>query len=252
MKFLESTRPGGIFILDRDDKHLYSLRARIVGIARKKKIRVLWYSLRDPEAKKIRRVIKIPGVHNVSNALAVCKLGKVLGIPEHTVLAAIGAYRGAWRRMEYRGKFGGAEGAQGSAPVYDDYAHHPTEIKATLQAFREKYPHKQIVCVFQPHQAKRLKALFNEFKTAFKDADKTLLLPIYKVAGRDEKPGRFDSGALARAVQKREPKKLFFYLAESRNLKKAIRALATPLSRHVIIMMGAGDIVNLTDSLIRK
>ncbi|MGC9968923.1 MAG: UDP-N-acetylmuramate--L-alanine ligase [Minisyncoccia bacterium] len=245
LKFLKSTRLGGTFILNRDDKPLYSLRARIAGIAQKKNIRIFWYSLRDPEAKKIKRVIKIPGAHNISNALAVYKLGKVLDIPERTVLTAIGAYRGAWRRMEYRGKFGGAL-------VYDDYAHHPTEIKATLQAFREKYPHKKIVCVFQPHQAKRLKALFGEFTTAFKDADKTLLLPIYKVAGRDEKPGRFDSEALARAVQKREPKKLFFYLAEPHNLKNALCALAIPLSQHVIIMMGAGDIVNLTDSLIKK
>jgi UDP-N-acetylmuramate--alanine ligase len=150
--------------------------------------------------------------------------------------------------MEYRGMFGGARGAL----VYDDYAHHPTEIKATLQAFREKYPHKKIVCVFQPHQAKRLKALFKEFTTAFKDADKTLLLPIYKVAGRDEKFPKFDSEALVRTVQKREPHKLFFYLADPRNLKRAVSALATPLSDHVIIMMGAGDIVKFTDLLISK
>ena len=245
LKFLGNTRRGGVFILNRDDKNLRSLRARIAAIARKNEISVLWYSLHDTAAKKIKRAIKIPGIHNISNALAVYKLGKALGIPESKTLSALGAYRGAWRRMEYRGTFG-------SALVYDDYAHHPTEIKATLQAFREKYPHKKILCVFQPHQAKRLKALFKEFTMAFKDADKTLILPIYKVAGRDEKPGRFDSQALARAVQKREPHKLFFYLAEPRNLKKAIRALAAPLSDHVIIMMGAGDIVNFTGSLISK
>ena len=211
----------------------------------KNNIRVIWYSLRDREAKRIRSAITIPGVHNVSNALAVYKLGNVLGIPERATLSAIGAYGGAWRRMEYRGMFEGA-------PVYDDYAHHPTEIGATLQAFREKFPRKKIVCVFQPHQAKRLKLLFKEFMGAFAGADKTLLLPLYNVAGRDEKPGRFDSEGLARAIQKREPKKLFFYLADPRSLKKALRAVATPLSGHVIIMMGAGDIVNLTDSLIKK
>ena len=252
LRFLKNTRAGGTFILNRDNKNLYSLRMQIMHIAKKNDIHVVWYSLRDPEAKKIKHAIKIPGIHNVSNALAVYKLAKALGISERMALSAIGAYRGAWRRMEYRGKFGGAGGAQGGAPVYDDYAHHPTEIKATLQAFREKYPHKKIVCVFQPHQAKRLKTLFGEFVTAFKDADKTLLLPIYKVAGRDEKPGRFDSEALARAVQKREPKKLFFYLAKPRDLKNALRTLATPLSGHVIIMMGAGDIVNLTGTLVKK
>ncbi len=256
LKFLANTRTSGAFILNRDDKNLYSLHTQIAAIAKRNEINVLWYSLRDPAAKKIKRTIKIPGVHNVSNALAVYKLGKALGISESKTLAAIGAYQGAWRRMEYRGMFDGgarrARDAKSGALVYDDYAHHPTEIKATLQAFREKYPHKKILCVFQPHQAKRLKALFKDFMTAFKDADKTLLLPIYKVAGRDEKFPKFDSEALARIVQKREPHKLFFYLANPRNLKNAIRALATPLSDHVIVMMGAGDIVNFTDQLISK
>lgn len=250
LKFLANTRAGGIFILNRDDGPLWSLRAHIMRIARKNKIRVIWYSLHDPTAQKIKRTIKIPGAHNLSNALAVYKLGQALGITPKKILAALGAYRGAWRRMEYRGTFRGGTG--GGAPVYDDYAHHPTEIKATLRAFREKYPHKKIFCVFQPHQAKRLQLLFKEFTTAFVDADKTLLLPIYKVAGRDEMPGRFDSAALSRAIQKREPRKLFFYLANPRRLRNAIRTLAAPLSEHVIVMMGAGDIVKLTDSLLAK
>ena len=247
---MENVASGGALILNRDDKNLFSLRAQATRIAKKKRARIVWYSSRGTKnaaiARKIKNIIKIPGAHNLSNALAVYELGKALGIPSRKVLAAIGAYRGAWRRMEYRGQFGGA---RSSAPVYDDYAHHPTEIKATLKAFREKYPRKKILCVFQPHQAKRLAALFKEFTTAFADADETLLLPIYKVAGRDEKPSRFDSATLARAVQKREPRKPFFYLTNPRNLKNAIRTLATPLSQHVIVMMGAGDIVKLTDSL---
>lgn len=263
LKFLARTKPHGVLILNRDNKDLFSLRARIAVLAKKNALRIIWYSLHDREAKKIKRAIKIPGTHNVSNALAVYKLGTVLGIPQKKVLAAIGAYRDAWRRMEYRGEFRSTEGSRGSAPVYDDYAHHPTEVKATLQAFHEKHPDKKILCVFQPHQAKRLEALFKEFTTAFDDTDKTLLLPLYRVTGRDTrvgghargsvgKPSRFDSQALARAIQKREPKKLFFYLANPRDLKKAIRTIAAPLSQHVIVMMGAGDIVNQTDSLVKN
>jgi UDP-N-acetylmuramate--alanine ligase len=256
--FLASTRPGGTFILNRDDKNLFLLRARIAAIAKKNGVRVVWYSLRDPEVKNIRRAIKIPGEHNISNATAVYKLGKTLKIPEAKVLAAIGSYRGAWRRMEYRGVFrgtgakGAKKGAGGGALVYDDYAHHPTEIKATLRAFREKYPKHRIVCVFQPHQMKRLAALFKEFTTAFDGADETLILPIYKVAGRDEKPGRYDSQALVKAIQKKQPKKLLFYLSDPKYLKPALVSLTAtgPLSRKVIVMMGAGDIVELTDSLL--
>ncbi len=247
--FTKNVASGGTLILNHDDKNIVSLKSPIARIAQQKNVRMIWFSLHDPDAKKIKRAIKISGVHNISNALAVYKLGKVLGIQEKKVLAAIGAYRGAWRRMEYRGRFGGKDARRG-ALVYDDYAHHPTEIKATLKAFHEKYPHKKILCVFQPHQAKRLAALFKEFTTAFAAADKTLLLPIYKVAGRDEKPSRFDSAALARTIQKREPRKPFFYLANPRNLKKAIRTLTTPLSQYIIVMMGAGDIVKLTDLLI--
>lgn len=253
--FMENIASGGTLIVNRDDKNLRSLRTEIGAIEKRKGVLVVWYSIRGKEkryADNVRRVIKIPGEHNISNAIAAYALGWTLEIPEKKILAAIGSYRGAWRRMEYRGRFNGAL-------VYDDYAHHPTEIRATLKAFKEKYPRKKILCVFEPHLTKRLEALFKEFLTAFDDADETLILPTYKVAGRDEKTakhGAHDAQALARAIQKREPRKRLFYLADPRNLKKAILALSTPpspdpLSRMVIIMMGAGDIVNLTDSLVK-
>ncbi len=255
LDFLANTRVGGMFILNRDDAPLWSLRARIAKIARRNNVRVTWYSLRNPAATKVRRAMQLPGQHNLLNALAVYELARILGIPERKTLAALGSYHGAWRRMEYRGMFGGMHGA----PVYDDYAHHPTEIKATLKAFKERYPGKKILCVFQPHQAKRLAALFREFITAFADADKTLLLPVYNVAGRDaagreaqNKKSLRNSAALARAIQKREPRKLFFYLADPRRVKDAVGTLAAPLAEHVIIMMGAGDIVQLTTLLIGK
>jgi UDP-N-acetylmuramate--alanine ligase len=250
LEFMENVSGGGALILNRDDKNLYSLKPAVTFLAKKESLRVVWYSLRDPKVKKIKRAIKISGEHNLSNATAVYKLGELFKIQEKKILAAIGSYHGAWRRMEYRGEFCGAKGTRGSAPVFDDYAHHPTEIKATLAAFREKYPGKKIVCVFQPHQAKRLAALFEEFTTAFDGADETIILPVYKVTGRDEKPNRLDAAALARIIQKNHPKKSLIYLARPKNIKKALLALPTPQSSKVIVMMGAGDIVNLTDSLL--
>ncbi len=245
LKFLSRVRPGGLMILNRDDGQLRSLSRRIDMISRKTNATVIWYSATGTLARKIKKIISIPGRHNVSNAAAVYELGRFLEIPEKKILSAIHSYHGAWRRMELRGTFHGA-------PVFDDYAHHPTEIKAALQGLREKFPKKRILCVFQPHQAKRLALLFKEFQSAFNAADETLIIPLYNVAGRDKIiPGR-DSAALVRAIQKKQSRTSIFYLANPQKLKDALLALNTiPLSRTVIVMMGAGDIVKMTEKLLQ-
>ena len=139
--------------------------------------------------------------------------------------------------------------------VYDDYGHHPTEIKATLEAFREKFPKNKIICVFQPHQSERLKLLFKEFKTAFGIADTAIIMPIYKVAGRETFiDSKYDSESLVKSMQKSEPRRLVFYLKEPKNLKKALTTLLTgkpDTLSPVIVMMGAGDIVKYTDTLLK-
>lgn len=253
-KFLSNTRPGGVLILNRGDATLYSLKSQIIPLAKKKHLKVVWHSLgtNAVEAKKIRRIIPIPGEHNVSNALAVVELGKILKIPEKKILVAIGSYRGAWRRMERRGVLEGTK-----ALVYDDYAHHPTEIRATLAAFKEKFPHSPLVCVFQPHQAKRLELLFKDFIQAFDVADVMFILPLYKVLGRDEKFAH-DSEALAAVLKKRFPQKPIFYLDQPQKIKFAIKSTLKDLlsKKHsvhppVVVMMGAGDIVDLTPKLLK-
>jgi UDP-N-acetylmuramate--alanine ligase len=198
---------------------------------------------------EIKRVLKIPGKHNVYDASCAYSIAKHLGIPHKTIIKALGKYTGAWRRMEYKGEFK-SQNAKVKSFVYDDYAHHPTEIKATLAGFREKWPKNAIICVFQPHQAERLKLLFNDFKTAFKDANKVVILPAYKVAGREEKfEKKYDAKALARSIDAlyiKNPKK---------DLKKSLLSLITNnqlTNNSVIVMMGAGDIVNLTPRLIKK
>jgi UDP-N-acetylmuramate--alanine ligase len=250
LKFLSNTRTGGSLILNKDNAPLFSLKKQIARIAKKNKVDVTWYSLKNPAAKKIKKIIKIPGQHNVSNALAVLELGKALKIPEKKILTAIGSYQGAWRRMEHKGVI------KQNVNVYDDYAHHPTEIKATLQGFREKFPQSPLVCVFQPHQAQRLELLFKEFTGAFDEADIVVLLPLYKVLGRDEKLPH-DSAALAAALEKRSPKKWITYVEDKKNLKKTLDDMFFDMpvepgkQSHspVLIMMGAGDIVELTKQL---
>lgn len=245
LEFLSRVKPGGLMILNRDNAPLWTLHSPINVLAWKKNVTIAWYSATGMMAKKIKKIISISGKHNVSNAAAVLELGRFLEIPEKTILSAIHNYHGAWRRMELRGKFKGAL-------VFDDYAHHPTEIAATLQAFREKFPKKTILCVFEPHQVQRTAILFKEFQTAFDGADETLILPIYHVAGRDAVIPNRDSEALVRTIQKKQPHKPIFYLANPKQLKNAVVALGgAPLSKKVIVMMGAGDIVKWTDSLLK-
>jgi UDP-N-acetylmuramate--alanine ligase len=254
IKFLGKTRPGGVLILNKDDAPLYSLKPQITRLAKKKDQKIAWYSVRSmaKEAKKIRRAIAIPGEHNVSNALAVIQLGKLLAVPEKKILESLASYRGAWRRMEYKGTLSGGT----PAAVYDDYAHHPTEIKATLAAFKGRFPNTPLVCVFQPHQAKRLELLFSEFTCAFDMADIIIILPLYKVLGRDEKLPH-DSQALVRAIKKRLPKKQLYYVEEPKKLKTiiglALKDAPTkkPSQSPVLVMMGAGDIADLTEKLLK-
>jgi UDP-N-acetylmuramate--alanine ligase len=259
LKFLGNTREGGTLILNKDDVPLYSLKTKIATLAQKKDLRVIWHSTRIASSRvnKIKKAISIPGVHNISNAMAVMELGRVIAMPDSKILNALSSYKGAWRRMELKGNLN-VPGEK--IAVYDDYAHHPTEIKATLAAFREKFPRSPIICVFQPHQAKRLELLFNEFMQAFDGADIVFILPLYKVLGRDEKLPH-DSEALVRAIEKRSKEKSVFYVRDPKKIKglfedaiknipSMVKEIVRPRSP-IVIMMGAGDIADLTQKLLK-
>lgn len=250
--FLANVKEGGIFILNRDDAVLYGMRNAIVPIAKRRRARIVWYSLHEPAIKKVRRAISLPGTHNLSNASAVMMLGRSLKIPEKKTLGAIASYQGAWRRMEYKGI---AVLGKLRVRVYDDYAHHPTEIKATLQAFREKYPRSPIICVYEPHQAKRLRLLFKEFTSAFEGADALVLLPLYRVAGRDPVLSGYDSAKLAATIRAKYPHKNIAYLAKPKNLKQSLLKIlkkASGKDSPVVIMMGAGTIAGFTKTLLQN
>ncbi len=105
LNFFRRVKKGGIIILNRDDAMLYSLKRKIDKLSKIRNIKTKWYSLRDKEAAEVKKYIKLPGMHNVSNALAVYCLSKFLGISGKTFLKTISEYAGSWRRMEYRGKY---------------------------------------------------------------------------------------------------------------------------------------------------
>ncbi len=257
MQFLANTTEGGALVLNRDDANLRSLAPRIAALAKRKKLRVVWYSLHGGvSVKAVGARIKIFGSHNLSNAEGAFRAARVLGIPDAKILRAIGSYRGAWRRMELRGTASiPTPAGERTALVYDDYAHHPTEIRATLSAMKEHYRGRPLICVFQPHQGKRLSLLFKEFTAAFDDADATILLPLYRVRGRDEGSPR-TSADLAAAMRRRNPRRAVRFVDDPKDLPAALAAVLSalpPAARRrspIVIMMGAGDIVNHTSALL--
>ncbi|MDP3953284.1 MAG: Mur ligase family protein [bacterium] len=172
----------------------------------------------------------IPGEFNQLNAEAAWKAAKLVGVTRAQAEAAVGRYRGAWRRLE---PLESKDSTLKDIKFFSDYGHHPTEIKATLKALKDKYPGEEILIVFQPHQARRLTKLFDKFAGAFEDADKVILLPVYKVTGRDDEDGK-TSGELKDALIAAGKDKVGLVGQVSETLDR--------LDKGVVVFMGAGDI----------
>jgi UDP-N-acetylmuramate--alanine ligase len=156
-------------------------------------------------------------------------------------LKALYEFKGIWRRMEYRGKVNGAK-------IFDDYGHHPTEIKATLQAGRELVKNNRLFIVFQPHQYYRTLALFDKFLYSFDDADFVILTDIYSVAGREKEwiKRKVNSKILKEELSKRKSNVYYF-----KNFDEIVKFLKSNLNKNdICIIMGAGDIWKLTNKLI--
>ena len=234
-EYFEKLPRRGRIIANEDDEALRD-------VAKKFGNQVIWYSRTHPEAAFLRKYLRIPGEHNVSNALAALHLGRLFGVQETQILRALSSYAGAWRRFEFRGIVNGAY-------LISDYAHHPNEIRATIQAARERHPLRRIWCVYQPHQRQRTEYLWDDFMGAFDGADRVSLLPIYDVAGREGNDGNTSvtSKNLARELLKRG--KDVSHFATLRAIKKHI-CQQTQMG-DVVLIMGAGDIYNLTRELER-
>lgn len=249
LSFIGKIKSYGMLVVNKDDKNLFLLKNQIESICKKREIEVQWYSLKDKESKKIRGVMRhIPGTHMISNALAAYYVAKYIGAKEKDILNAFKKYHGVWRRMEYKGKLK-IENCKLDIDIYDDYGHHPTEIKATLSGAKKFFKTKKIICIFEPHQTKRLKLLFKEFTHAFDSANHLFLLPIYKVAGRDENEKKYTSENLSKIIQGK--RKNVSYVENKKNLKQElIGTLKKINSDAVVIMMGAGTINEETKKLI--
>lgn len=182
--------------------------------------------------------LRIPGIHNVSNALAVIALAQLLDIPNDTIVKGLGSFTGTERRFQYKGEIGGVT-------IIDDYAHHPTEVRATLTA-AANYPHQKLWCVFQPHTYTRTKALLPEFAQALTLADHVVLADIY--AAREKNTIGISSEDLQAEIQKLgTPCEYFPSFDEIENY-----LLANCTGGDLLITMGAGDVVQIGEHLLGK
>lgn len=182
--------------------------------------------------------LAVPGNHNRQNAAAALAVADILGIDEQIAQKSLASFAGTWRRLEKRGV------TEPGTIVYDDYAHHPTEIQASIQALRELYPKGtyNITVVFQPHLYSRTKALFDDFAKSFDQADQTLLLPIY--FAREAKDESVSSEKLAEAISARGVKVQAF--ADFSSAEKALSAIKLG-SNDILVTMGAGEAYKVAD-----
>jgi UDP-N-acetylmuramate--alanine ligase len=222
----------GFFVGNGDDKSV----SRIIGASFKSE----YYSLEQKEAKKIKKLLKVPGEHNVSNALAVLTVARILGIPDKTTFDALSKFEGTWRRFETKqGKAG-----KKTITVVSDYGHHPNEIIATLKAAREKFKKRKIWCLFQPHQHQRTFYLFDDFVKTFRSTpvDKIIITDIYDVAGRETK--EINEEVSSKKLVEKISKKKVIYLP----LEKAEEFIVKNIKpKDVLIVMGAGDIYKFAE-----
>lgn len=177
--------------------------------------------------------LNVPGVHNVKDALAATAAAICLGVRPNAVKYGLAGFNGAGRRFEFKGKFNGAD-------VYDDYAHHPGELKVLLDTV-ETLNYKRTVLVFQPHTYTRTAALFEDFVTQLKRPDVLLLAEIF--AAREQNTIGISSKALADRV-----KGAMFY-SSFEELEAALRAMAQP--GDIILTVGAGNVYKIGEDLFK-
>lgn len=180
--------------------------------------------------------LNVIGLHNISNSLSVIALSHELGIPMEAIKKGLIKFHGTERRFEYKGEIGGLT-------IIDDYAHHPTEIEATLKSAL-KYPHKTTWCVFQPHTYTRTKVFLKDFAKALSYADKIILSDIY--AAREPDPGDISSRDLLKELSYLG--KDVYYFPSFDEIENFILLNCT--NGDLLITMGAGDIVKVGESLL--
>ena len=178
--------------------------------------------------------VNLPGHHNVRNALAAIGVASELGVPDDAIQQALAGFQGIGRRLE---RLGEVRAPAGMIELVDDYAHHPTEIAATLEAVRQAWPGRRVVLAFQPHRYSRTHDLLDDFGQVLCDADVLLVTEVYPAG--EEPIANADGRAVCRAVRSRgrvEP----VFVEDVQSLADALRDVVA--AGDVVVTMGAGSI----------
>jgi UDP-N-acetylmuramate--alanine ligase len=222
--------PDGFIVANGQDK-------QVKEVLQQAKCQVIEYGLPREEIK-----LKVPGQHNLLNASAAMTVAQKLGVETEIIKNALADFQGTSRRFETKGEKGGIL-------LIDDYAHHPTEIEATLKTVKELEPQRKIWAVFQPHTFSRTEALLEDFGSAFDQADQVIILDIYGSAR--EKSGSVHARDLVKEIKKsfrRDASKNFRkvkYISTIEETGEYLKKQCQP--GQVVLTMGAGDVWRVLD-----
>lgn len=227
MEFASKLPEDGYLICDPNDENLKEVVNSI-------KVNIIDYTKITVNFK-----LKVPGEHNIKNAQTAMAVAKILGIDDYESIKSLNDFSGTWRRFEYKGE------TKNGVLVYDDYGHHPTEIKATLKGAREFFGDKKIWCVFQPHLYSRTKDHFAEFGKSFGFADEVVVADIY--AAREKEDKSINSKMLADEIVKNGGKAIHI-----NSFEKIAEFIENNVTKgDVVITMGAGDVYKIGENLLR-
>jgi UDP-N-acetylmuramate--alanine ligase len=254
--FLHNLPFYGLAVLCADDAHVHGILPRVTrpfvtyGFAstadvraadvRRARLQSHFSALREGCA-PLELTLNLPGRHNVQNALAAVAVATELGVPDAAIQRALSAFQGIDRRLQQLGEISWSGGC---ASIVDDYAHHPTEVEATLEAIRQAWPGRRLVLAFQPHRFTRTRDLLDDFGRSLSECDVLLVTEVY-AAGETPIAGA-DGRAICRAVRSRgriEP----VFVERVDDLADALKGVLR--DGDVVVTMGAGNIGAIAQEL---
>ena len=252
-KFANNTKDDGILVIngaiDNLDYFIEGLKCKVITFGITKDCDIYPEGIEYAEGKASfvpvydnkrydRVTLSVPGDHNITNALAAIALSIEMGVDYNDVIVALKKFHGADRRFQFKGKFNGAD-------VIDDYAHHPTEISASLAAAR-KYPHNRLIVVFQPHTYTRTLSFLKDFAKALSAADLVILADIY--AAREKDVYGISSLNVVEELKNYPCESL--YLGSFEEIEKYLKK--NIVNGDMLITMGAGDVYIVGENLLAK
>ncbi len=238
--FVSKLGPEDFLVTNLKDKNVLPILSQV----RSKIIDYSLLGLLGSSTPKLK--LRVIGGHNLENAKVALALAKILGIDQQLAINSLNSFSGTWRRFEYKGQ------TRSGVVVYDDYAHHPTEVRATLQGARDFFgDKKRIVTIFQPHLYSRTRSLLKDFGRSFSNTDELILLPIY--AAREKEDLDISSDLLADEIVKNIGTENGHLKKATvvKNKEEAVSLVQASLHPDVIITMGAGDVTTISDTLTR-